>query len=73
MGSKDFILLTAFFILLILLPYFLSWLSNFIKTARYLKMEINRTEGAEQKYWNRQLKKHYLSAIPFIGRSFRKK
>ena len=38
---------------------------GFTKELKYINMEIQRTEGAEQRYWKRKKRKLWLSLIPF--------
>ncbi len=53
-------------ILLGLLIAFVSWLKEFQKELQYINTEINRTSGAERKYWIRQRHRLFLSIIPFV-------
>lgn len=53
------------FLLLLKLGIFID---NFRRELKYIKMEINRSEGGERRYWQHQKKKLWLSLIPFYRR-----
>lgn len=53
----------AIFLLVIGLAIFLN---DFTRELRYLNAEIDRTEGAERRYWIRQRRRLWLSLIPFV-------
>ena len=52
-------------LLVLMLIGFVEWMMNFRRELDYLQAEINRTEGAEQKYWKRQKRTLWLSLLPF--------
>lgn len=53
------------FLLLLKLGIFID---NFRRELKYIKMEINRSDGGERRYWKHQKKKLWLSLIPFYRR-----
>lgn len=57
-------LAALFFILFMfaMISYFIA----FYDELRYLRNEINRTDGAERQYWMRQKRRLWLSLIPFV-------
>lgn len=52
-------------LLLILFVGFVMWAMEFRRELEYVKMEINRTEGEEKKYWKRRKREMWLSLLPF--------
>ena len=42
------------------------FINDFSQELRYLKNEIQRTEGAERRHWIRQKRRLWLSLIPFV-------
>lgn len=51
--------------------FFLNVYVPFKERRRYIKMEIKRSfEQQERLYWKKELKRLYLSHIPFVGRFF---
>ncbi len=58
-----FIVLLTFFILLFLV----SRIIRFMEERKYIKMEMERTEGNEYLYWRHKLKLLYLGSIPLFG------
>ncbi len=63
-----FIVIIGFFILL---AYCFNVVMPFIKERNYIKMEMQRSDDKEYRYWKRELKRLYLSHIPIIGRFYR--
>lgn len=62
-----------FLIIVLLVPFscliffaFVNWLGGFCMDLKYLKGEIRRTTGEEQKAWIRKKRKLWLSILPFI-------
>ena len=53
------------FLLLLKLGIFID---NVRRELKYIKMEINRSDGGERRYWKHQKKKLWLSLIPFYRR-----
>ena len=53
------------FLLLLKLGIFID---NFRRELKYIKTEINRSDGGERRYWLHQKKKLWLSLIPFYRR-----
>ena len=39
---------------------------DFQKELKHLNLEIGRTSGREQRYWQRRKKRLWLSLIPFV-------
>ncbi len=58
--------LMALFILLLLIVGFTMFLNNFSRELKYLNSEIERTTGAERRYWLRKRRRLWLSLIPFV-------
>ena len=61
-------MLVAFFLIILLLDYYIRRVVPYQRRARYIKMEIGRSHGRERERWERRLKRHYVRAIPFIGK-----
>ena len=61
-----FMALVGGFFVFLLIVAFARWLNDFDEELRYLNGEINRTDGAEQRYWKCRKKHLLLSVIPFI-------
>lgn len=65
MAPLFLIILVCFFAVLAL--YF-KVIKPFSQDRAYIKMEMNRAfDEKEYRYWKRQLKKLYISYIPFVG------
>lgn len=43
-----------------------SFMTAFTKELDYIKEEIKRTEGAEQRYWRKRKRKLWRSLLPFV-------
>ena len=43
-------------------------ISEFSQELNYINMEIGRTTGGEQKYWQREKRRLWLSLLPFYRR-----
>lgn len=56
----------ALFVSFGLLMYLCLFFQKFSAELRYLNIEIERTEGAERKYWIRKRRRLWLSLIPFV-------
>ena len=59
------VILILFFFILFLYALILHFI-EFYDELRYLRNEINRTDGAERKYWMRKKRRLWLSLIPFV-------
>ncbi len=46
---------------------FVNWLSGFKMELKYIKGEIKRTTGDEQKYWIYRKRRLWLSILPFVS------
>lgn len=44
----------------------MSFWRFFTRELKYIEIEIERTEGREQKYWKKKKKKLLMSLIPFV-------
>lgn len=54
-------------ILMILVLYY-NVVRPFLESDEYIKLEIGRAGSErEKRYWKRELKKLYVSMIPFLG------
>ena len=63
------LLIIIFFILAFLLIVKLTIIfEDFNRERKYIKSEIRRTHGMEQRYWRREMIKLWLSLIPFYKR-----
>ena len=51
--------------------YFLT--GTFRENGRYIKGEIKRSVGERKLYWKKELKKHYVSHIPIVGKYLEKR
>ena len=51
---------------ILMLVGLIGFFMEFTAKRRYIKMEIHRTDGMERVYWKRELRRHYLSIIPFV-------
>ncbi len=60
------ILIIAVLLLFALVAGLTVRLNEFSRELKYLKCEINRTEGRERRYWIRRKRRLWLSLIPFI-------
>ncbi len=61
-----FIIIILFFVLLV--GYYLIEVCLGVRMeSKHIKIEIERTDGEEKLYWQRQLKKLYISAIPVVS------
>lgn len=56
----------AVLVVILLIIFFVNWLSEFEQELKYINNEINRTEGREKKHWQKQRRRLFLSIIPFI-------
>lgn len=56
----------AAFILVILFVNLCMFANDFSRELKYVNGEIDRTEGAEQRYWIRKRRRLWLSLIPFV-------
>ena len=57
------IILTPLFIGSVYVEFYLP----FIKQIRIIKLELNRSDGEEREYWQRELRRVYVRCIPFVG------
>jgi len=56
---------------IIILVLFINFYLPFREERDYIKMEIERSLSEKERlYWEKQLKKLYLSCIPIFGRFF---
>lgn len=53
-------------ILLILFVNFARFINEFSRKLRYYNIEIGRTKGSEQRYWEHRRRRLWLSLIPFV-------
>lgn len=65
------ILIFLIILLLLMIAFVLNVIMPLIKDRRYIKMEMQRSEGEEYEYWEKELKKLYRYYIPLIGRFIR--
>ena len=64
---------TMYFVCVLIIFYILSVILYFLTKAfrengRYIKGEIKRSSGERRLYWKKELKKHYVSHIPIVGK-----
>lgn len=62
------LLITIFVVLFVVAAFVVNLWLPFIKQRNYIKMEINRSDGEEKKYYERQLKLFYASHVPLVRR-----
>ncbi len=53
--------------------FYFCVITPFLETRRYIKLEIGRSDGYERMHWKHELKRLYISLIPFIGPALIKK
>lgn len=73
--NSEFILFLIVFLIVFLaiIAFVLIVWIPFRDELRYIEMEINRSQGGEKRYWEREKKKHYLKLIPFSKILFKKR
>lgn len=59
------IIIAAFFVIVLLFEL-AQFINDFSRELRYLNSEIERTTGAERRYYIRQRRRLWLSLIPFV-------
>lgn len=67
--DSELYLLIGVVVVVFLLPMLIGlvvFINDFSQELRYLKNEIQRTEGAERRHWIRQKRRLWLSLIPFV-------
>ncbi|MBE6761236.1 MAG: hypothetical protein E7551_03025 [Ruminococcaceae bacterium] len=60
------LLVFGIIVLLVLLVNATIYFKDFSQELKYIKMEIERSEGSERRYWIRQKRKLWLSLLPFM-------
>lgn len=72
-GEMDFLIIflgVCLFVLLIgilVVKFIAGTYMPFAEERDYLRMEVMRTHGNERIHWQHELRRLYLSLIPFIG------
>ena len=66
-SNTTFLFAFIFFTVLVISISIIIWFKGFSEDRQYLKMEIERSGSSGKKYWKLQLKKFYVSQIPFLG------
>lgn len=56
---------------LIVLTFYFKAVAPFVKRRKYIKMEMKRSNGEKYYYWKRELRKLYISRIPFMNKFLR--
>ena len=59
------------FLAIVFLAGLITKIHNFRQKLSYLNREIERTKGAERKYWKRKKRRLWLSLLPFYRRKRR--
>ena len=76
-NNENWEILVAMFAALLFLFILIALVMNvwmpFKENRDTIKMEMNRSEGREYKYWKRELRRLYLCHIPIVRWFFRKK
>ena len=54
------------FIAILILTVAVMRIDDFSQDLKYIKREIRRTRGREQKYWKREKRRLWLSLLPFF-------
>ncbi len=67
------IIITVVLLSVLVVNYYTNVIVPFIKDKEYIKAEIGRSTGHAKKHWQKKLKRHNLSLIPFIGKFLAKK
>ncbi len=65
--STLLVIVSIIFIPLFSAVYYTKVLKPFLRMRAYIKMEIDRSDEEEYRYWKRQLKRLYVYHIPFVG------
>lgn len=63
LGICMLLLIAAIF----LLKFIVSVYIPFVEEREFIRTEITRTHGNERMHWEHELKRLYISQIPFIG------
>lgn len=63
------VLLLAVFVI----NYYVSVIIPFNNEKKYIEEEIQRSVGRARRHWQKKLKKHKLTLVPFIGKWLSKK
>lgn len=63
--------LVIFILFVVIMIYYFNVVVPFLDKRRYIKMEMNRSDGNEYLRWKSKLKNHYLEHIPLFGRFIR--
>ena len=66
-GTFFFFLFFVVILYLVALILYFNVIKPFVEARRYIKMEMQRSDSEEYKYWKKELKKLYIHYIPFIG------
>ena len=60
--------LILFFLIVFLVKYIVNVYMPFVDDRDFIRMEIMRSHGDERVHWKHELKRLYLSEIPFVGK-----
>lgn len=60
--------IVIFFFAILLLVGITMKITEFSRELDYIKREIGRTSGGEQRYWKREKRRLWLSLLPFFRR-----
>lgn len=52
-------------VIIVIILFFISVVIPFCNQRKYIKTEIARSTGREKKYWKKELRKLWLSLLPF--------
>ena len=67
------VILVVLVVLILSVIFLMNVLIPLKNARRYIIMELNRSSGQEERdYWERELKRLYLDAIPILRLFFRK-
>ena len=67
-----YVVLILAVLLILLVVYYITVVHPFIAARKYIKMEMARSSVREMKRWKREMRRAYVSLIPFIGNVLRK-
>ena len=62
------ILLVILIFMIFMVKYIMNVYMPFVDDRDFILLEIRRTHGDERIHWKNELKRLYISQIPFVGR-----
>ncbi len=65
-------IIILFFAPLFLASFYVNFYLPFDRQRKSIKLEIERGDSEEKEYWEKELKKLYISLLPFSGKFIKK-